>query len=445
MLGKTGEKVTAFGLGGHHVGKARDEKIAEALIERAIERGVRFFDNAADYQKGLSETYYGRFLTPKYRDHVFITTKSSQPTADGVRKDSESSLKRLKTDHVDLWQLHAFTSVDDVKKRIANGVVEVFLEMREQKKARLIGFTGHSSQEAHCFFLDHCKTKAYQMDTCLMPINLVDPHYDSFVINVLPKLIEQGVAPLAMKTMVFGKIFKRAEELEPGVNLSFTKERFDMRLFLAAVILLCRATAETAMFPEGSEWETVSKGHRIVEGIAVAPDGTVYLTDVTDGELFKLEPSGLEKLHDGKTAKANGLAFGPDGRLYAACMGKPAITAWDLNAGTRSEIPLPAPANDLAVTSSGSLYCTWGPANAIYHLSVADPQAIKVAEVKNPNGITLSHGGGELWVGEFTGDTVVAFPILLPNPSQPHIAPTLPAWSRTPKAYAGFMPRMKRP
>lgn len=203
-----------------------------------------------------------------------------------------------------------------------------------------------------------------------------------------------------------------------------------MPLFLVAVILLCRATAETAMFPEGSEWETVSKGHRIVEGIAVAPDGTVYLTDVPDGELFKLEPNGLEELHDGKTAKANGLAFGPDGRLYAACMGKPAITAWDLETGARAEIPMPTPANDLAVTSSGSIYCTWGPANAIYHLSITDPKPVKVAEVENPNGITLSRDGGELWVGKFTGDTVLAFPILHDGslgPSRPAFKAKVPA------------------
>lgn len=203
-----------------------------------------------------------------------------------------------------------------------------------------------------------------------------------------------------------------------------------MRLFLTAVILLCRATAEPSVFPEGSEWETVSKGHRIVEGIAVAPNGTVYLTDVPDGELFKLEPSGRETLLDGRTAKANGLAFGPDGRLFAACMGKPAITAWNLETGTRAEIPLPTPSNDLAVTSGGSIYCTWGPANAIYYLSVADPQAIKVAEVKNPNGITLSPDGRELWVGEFTGEMVLAFPIMRDGslgPSRPAFKAKVPA------------------
>lgn len=244
VLGKTGEMVTTFGLGGYHVGVARDEKTAEALIERAIERGIRFFDNAADYQKGLAESYYGRFLTPKYRDQVFLTTKSSKTTAEGVRKDFDNSLRRLKADHVDLWQLHAFTGVDDVKKRIANGVVEVFLEMREKKKARFIGFTGHSSQEAHCFFLDHCKAKGYRMDTCLMPMNLVDPHYDSFVINVLPKLIEQGVAPLAMKTMVFGKILERADELDPGVITVKNLHEYVYSLPVSCMLSGCETVAQ---------------------------------------------------------------------------------------------------------------------------------------------------------------------------------------------------------
>lgn len=216
-LGTTGEKVTAFGLGGHHVGVSGDEKLAEAIIEKAMECGVRFFDNAVNYQNGGAETFYGRFLTPKYRDLVFLTTKSSQTTAAGARKQFEESLRRLRTDHLDLWQLHTFNSVEDVKNRIANGVVDVFLEMREKKLARYIGFTGHASQEAHCYFLDFCKKQGYHMDTCLMPVNLVDPHFDSFTINVLPKLQEQGVALLAMKSMVFGRIFARAGETEPGV------------------------------------------------------------------------------------------------------------------------------------------------------------------------------------------------------------------------------------
>lgn len=216
-LGKTGEMVTAFGLGGYHVGKGGDGKTAEAIIERSMERGVRFYDNAVSYQKGGSETLYGQYLTPKYRDQIFLTTKTMGTTAKDATKDFEDSLRRMKTDQIDLWQMHAFTSVDDVKNRIKGGVVEVLLKMREEKRARFIGFTGHSSQAAHCYFLDFCKEKGYQMDTCLMPVNLVDTHYDSFLINVQPKLQQQGVALLAMKTMVFGRIFDKAGELDPGV------------------------------------------------------------------------------------------------------------------------------------------------------------------------------------------------------------------------------------
>ncbi len=244
VLGRTGEKVTAFGLGGHHVGVAKDPKVAEALIERAIERGVRFFDNAVNYQSGLSETYYGKFLTPKYRDHVFLTTKSSKTTAAGARKDFEDSLRRLETDRIDLWQLHAFTSVEDVKERIANRVVEVFLEMREKKKARYIGFTGHTSQEAHCYFLDHCKKEGIRMDTCLMPVNLADPHYDSFLVNVQPKLQEQEIALIAMKTMIFGRIFDRAKEVAPGVITPKNLHEYAYSLPVACMLSGCETVAQ---------------------------------------------------------------------------------------------------------------------------------------------------------------------------------------------------------
>ncbi|MCU0749436.1 MAG: aldo/keto reductase [Akkermansiaceae bacterium] len=243
-LGKTSEKITAIGLGGHHVGVGKDEKNAQALIERAIERGIRFFDNAVNYQDGLSETYYGKFLTPKYREQVFITTKSSRNTAEKVRKEFDESRKRLQTDVIDLWQLHAFVSVDDVKERIKGGVVEVFLEMREKKKARYIGFTGHTSQEAHCYFLDHCKKQGYKMDTCLMPVNLVDSHYDSFLLNVLPKLQEQDVALLAMKSMVFGRIFERAKDIDPTVITPKNLHEYVYSLPVSCMLSGCETVAQ---------------------------------------------------------------------------------------------------------------------------------------------------------------------------------------------------------
>jgi sugar lactone lactonase YvrE len=189
--------------------------------------------------------------------------------------------------------------------------------------------------------------------------------------------------------------------------------KFGLAAFAFSAAMIFRsAAAEDGVFVEGSAWETVGEGYNIVEGIAAAGDGTIYLTDVPDAELLKIAPSGEESVVDTETLRANGLAFGLDGRLYAASMAEPVILAWDLKTGKTSRIPLPSPANDLVITPGGQLYCTWGAENAVYHLDLADPKPVKAAELPNPNGITLSHDGRELWVGEFSTDTVRAFPIL---------------------------------
>lgn len=238
-LGFTGVKVTAFGLGGHHVGVAKDEKLAQALIERAIERGVRLFDNAANYNGGLSEEFYGRFLVPKFRQQVFITTKSTGSTKDSVRKDLENSLRRMKIDQIDLWQMHSLKSVDDVKTRIANGVVDAFLEAKAAGKVRFIGFTGHTNQEAHCHFIDWCAERGIQMDTCLMPVNLFDNHYDSFLIHVEPKLRKQKIGLLAMKSMVFGRVFERAKELDPSIITASNLHEYAYSLPVSCLLSGC--------------------------------------------------------------------------------------------------------------------------------------------------------------------------------------------------------------
>lgn len=188
-------------------------------------------------------------------------------------------------------------------------------------------------------------------------------------------------------------------------------------------------SAEEAFFPTGSEWETVSEGHKVVEGIA-AKNGTLFFTDVPESELFRLEPGKPEFLFDKATTKANGLAFGPDGILYAACMEEPRITGWNLESGKRIEIPLPSPANDLVITANGHLYCTWSALSAVYHLNLSKPEPVKAAEMPNPNGITLNRDGTELWVGEFRGDTVRAFPILADGalgPARPAFKVNVPA------------------
>jgi sugar lactone lactonase YvrE len=183
-------------------------------------------------------------------------------------------------------------------------------------------------------------------------------------------------------------------------------------LVFAALIVHHAAAGGEEVFPEDSAWETVSSGHEVVEGIAAGADGAVFLTDVPGKELFKLDKDGRETLLDGSTDGANGLATGPDGRLFGACMNTPAIAIWNPETKDRSMIPLPTPANDLAITAAGALFYTWGPSDAVYHLDIANPQPRKLADMPNPNGITISHDGRELFVGEFFGNTVRAFPIL---------------------------------
>lgn len=205
-LGKTGEEVTAFSLGGYHIARAKSEKEAQRIVERAIELGVRCFDNARQYSGGRAEEQYGRYLTPRFRDQVYLTTKTTQTTAKGARKELEESLKAMKTDHLDLWQMHGIHSPSDVDRRIENGVLDEFLKAREEGKTRHLGFTGHSSFRAHVYLIQELRKRELIFDTCLMPMNLVDPHYDSFITNVLPELIKDQYAIFAMKTMAFGRM-----------------------------------------------------------------------------------------------------------------------------------------------------------------------------------------------------------------------------------------------
>lgn len=188
----------------------------------------------------------------------------------------------------------------------------------------------------------------------------------------------------------------------------------DLKSLAAATccLIIQSASAGESIFAADSEWETVSENHNIVEGIAVTSDGTVHVTDVPDDELIRLNPDGTETVIDQATGHANGLAIGPDGKLYSVCMSEPRVLVWDLTSGRRDSIPLPSPGNDLAITAEGRLFYTWGKSNAVYELNLTTREATKVGDVENANGITLSKKGDELFVGRFSSDTVLAFPIL---------------------------------
>ena len=169
-LGSSGAVVTNLGVGGDHVGSA-SEKDAQAIIEKALEEGVRFFDNAPLYSGGKAEERYGKFLTPKYRDLSFIMTKSLARNKETALKELDISLSRMKTEYVDLWQMHALESPRDVEARLQNGVLDAFLEAREKGKAGHIGFTGHGSYKAHLKMLEEIKNRGVKMDASQMPIN----------------------------------------------------------------------------------------------------------------------------------------------------------------------------------------------------------------------------------------------------------------------------------
>ncbi len=208
-LGNTGEKVTMLGVGGYHVGWTT-EKDAQEVIETAIAGGIRFFDTAQSYGDGLSEERYGKFLIPKYRDQIFLMTKTGSDGPD-LQANFELSLKRLQCDYVDLFQIHSLRTPEDVDQRIEDGVMDAMLRILDSGKARYIGFTGHQNPSAHLRMLERL-SEYPGFSTVQMPINLVDfASEHSFVKSVLPKVVEQQLGQLAMKTLADGRFFGKKE------------------------------------------------------------------------------------------------------------------------------------------------------------------------------------------------------------------------------------------
>jgi len=213
VLGRTGESVTMLGVGGWHIGRM-NERHAQETIEVALEEGVRFFDTAESYQSGGSESRLGQLLTPKYRDVVFLMTKTTATDGDTAKRHLEESLRRLATEYLDLWQVHAVSNPEDVDNRINHGVLDAMVEAKESGKTRYIGFTSHTRPSAHLRVLE--KTDVF--DTCQMPANVADPSYESFIEGVLPKLVEHKIGVLAMKSLANGGFFGGSRHGEHGDN-----------------------------------------------------------------------------------------------------------------------------------------------------------------------------------------------------------------------------------
>ncbi|WP_263365305.1 aldo/keto reductase [Edaphobacter bradus] len=205
-LGKTGERVSAIGMGGYHLGKSPDADASIKLIRQGIDSGITFLDNSWDYNDGLSEVRMGWALRDGYRQKVFLMTKMNGRTKDSYNKQLEQSLGRLQTDVIDLVQFHEVIRLEDPDRYFApGGAIEAAVAARQAGKIRYIGFTGHKDPIVMLRMLETAKKHNFHFDTIQMPINVMDAHFRSFTKDVMPVALEQGIAVLAMKT--FGDHF----------------------------------------------------------------------------------------------------------------------------------------------------------------------------------------------------------------------------------------------
>jgi uncharacterized protein len=197
-LGKTGVQISALGVGGYHLGSIKDQNESNELVARALAAGINFFDNAWEYHDGISEERLGTALKGK-RDSAFLMTKvcTHGRTKDIAMKQLEESLRRLRTDHLDLWQIHEVVYYNDPDMIFAlNGAAEALLEAKKQGKVRFIGFTGHKNPAIHLKMLSH----NFPFDTVQMPLNALDGSFKSFEQQVVPEAARQGIAVLGMKS-----------------------------------------------------------------------------------------------------------------------------------------------------------------------------------------------------------------------------------------------------
>jgi len=209
ILGRTGEKVSAIGLGGYHIGVQSDEADSIRLVRTALDRGINFLDNCWDYNGGQSELRMGKALRDGYRNRVFLMSKIDGRTKETATKQIDESLKRLQTDRVDLMQFHEIIRLKDPDRVFATGgAMEAMLEAKKAGKVRYIGFTGHKDPAIHLKMLQVAGENNFRFDAVQMPLNVMDAHFRSFEHQVLPALVKDGIGVLGMKSLGFGAILQ---------------------------------------------------------------------------------------------------------------------------------------------------------------------------------------------------------------------------------------------
>src|SRR5436305_77632 len=215
-LGRTGEKVSMVGLGGAHIGQQSDEQESIRIIRTALDQGLNFLDNCWDYNDGKSEIRMGKALRDGYRQKAFLMTKIDGRSKQGAAQQLDESLKRLQTDHVDLLQFHEVIRMEDPDRIFApGGALEAVLEAKKAGKIRYIGFTGHKDPAIHIRMLSLAKEKGFHFDAVLFPSNVMDCSFRSFLHQVMPVALQDGVAVQTMKPMG-GKFILESKLVTPA-------------------------------------------------------------------------------------------------------------------------------------------------------------------------------------------------------------------------------------
>ena len=208
ILGATGQKVSAIGVGGYHIGSLPTKEDSIRLMRNAIDRGVTFMDNCWDYHDGKSEVWMGEALRDGYRKKVFLMSKIDGQKKAPAAKQIEESLRRLQSETIDLMQMHEMIRPEDPERIFEGGAIEALQEAKKAGKVRYIGFTGHKDPKIHLAVLESARKRGFKFDAVQMPLNVMDAHYKSFEKEVLPVLVREKIGVLGMKPLGSGAILQ---------------------------------------------------------------------------------------------------------------------------------------------------------------------------------------------------------------------------------------------